>query len=69
VARYAAGNASTAMLAHTWDRISDLLLTTDDPVLRASVRRVSEHEPGSQPWWAAIRAVASRHLYAPGGSG
>jgi hypothetical protein len=69
VARYAAGNASTAMLAHTWDRISDLLVSTDDLLLRASVRRVSEHEPGSQLWWAAIRAVASRYLRSAGGGG
>lgn len=57
VAHYTAGNAGTRMLVHAWDRITDLLLASEDLSLRAAVRAVAEHEAGSSGWWHSVRVV------------
>ena len=61
------------MLAHAWDRLTDLLLQSDDLRLRAAVQAVSEQVPGSSGWWASTRAVAAicaeRHFTLTSGGG
>jgi hypothetical protein len=57
LARYASDNTSASVLAHAWDRISELLLQADDAVT-AAVREVPAHRPGSPGWWRAINRVA-----------
>lgn len=73
VAHYTADNAGSRMLAHAWDRLSDLLLQSDDPRLRAAVHAVSEQTPGTSGWWASTRAVAAicadRHFALTSGGG
>ncbi len=66
VGYYAAGFASTRMLATAWDRISELLLQADDLAMRAAVADVDRQDVGSAAWWLAIRRVSrafdDRHL-------
>ena len=58
VGHYAAGYASTRMLATAWDRISELLLQADDLAMQAAVADVDRQAVGSAAWWLAIRRVA-----------
>jgi hypothetical protein len=58
LARYASDYTSAPVLSHAWDRISELLLEADPPVV-AAAREVSRHRAGSPGWWRAINGVAS----------
>jgi len=56
LARYSSEYTGASVLAHAWDRISELLLETDDAVA-AAVSEVSRHRVGSPGWWRAINRV------------
>lgn len=57
LARYSSEYTTAPVLAHAWDRITELLLETDDAVT-AAVREVSRHRVGSPGWWRAINRVS-----------
>jgi hypothetical protein len=71
VGHYSASYGSARMLASAWDRVGELLLATDDPVLTGNVSEVARHEVGSARWWLAIRkltrAIDDGHLGLTGG--
>jgi hypothetical protein len=57
IGHYSASHASPRMLASAWDRVGELLLASDDPVLAASVTEVTRHDVGTARWWLAIRKL------------
>lgn len=56
VAHYTDGYASTKVLAHTWDRINELLLQIDDSGVSARLRwSVSRTSAAPAGGWQSVR--------------